>query len=160
MTGPTQTPILTHPPRPELHAAYLTTQTRLTMLTSLAFISPGPWEIGIFLVIALLMFGKRLPEVARNMGKGLTEFKKGMRGIEEDVHNSASYDADPTADRPHTDDSLDNVSAPKFEPPTAASLPDDSTAADDQPDGQADDQADDDPSDTAAADRSDPDTLA
>ncbi|MFP6769532.1 MAG: twin-arginine translocase TatA/TatE family subunit [Planctomycetaceae bacterium] len=137
------------------------------MLTSLAFISPGPWEIGIFLVIALLMFGKRLPEVARNMGKGLTEFKKGMRGIEEDVHHSASYDADPTADRPHTDDSLDNVSAPKFEPPTAATLPDDSTAddstagdstADDSTAG--DDQADDDLKATDAAGGSDADPPA
>jgi sec-independent protein translocase protein TatA len=35
--------------------------------------------------IALLLFGKRLPEVGRNLGKGIVEFKKGLAGIEEDV---------------------------------------------------------------------------
>jgi sec-independent protein translocase protein TatA len=35
--------------------------------------------------IALLLFGKRLPEVGRSLGKGIIEFKKGLAGIEEDV---------------------------------------------------------------------------
>jgi sec-independent protein translocase protein TatA len=35
--------------------------------------------------IALLIFGKRLPEVGRSLGKGIVEFKKGLAGIEEDV---------------------------------------------------------------------------
>ena len=45
----------------------------------------GPQEMLFFGIIALLLFGKRLPEVSRNLGKGLTEFKKGMRGIEGDL---------------------------------------------------------------------------
>jgi sec-independent protein translocase protein TatA len=36
-------------------------------------------------VVALLLFGKRLPEVGRSLGKGIIEFKKGLAGIEEDV---------------------------------------------------------------------------
>jgi sec-independent protein translocase protein TatA len=36
-------------------------------------------------MIALLIFGKRLPEVGRGLGKGIIEFKKGLAGIEEDV---------------------------------------------------------------------------
>jgi len=43
--------------------------------------------IGIF---ALLIFGKRLPEVARSLGKGVVEFKKGIRGIETDVEQATS----------------------------------------------------------------------
>jgi sec-independent protein translocase protein TatA len=36
-------------------------------------------------IVALLLFGKRLPEVGRSLGKGIIEFKKGLAGIEEDV---------------------------------------------------------------------------
>jgi len=39
-------------------------------------------------IVALLLFGKRLPEVGRSLGKGIIEFKKGLAGIEEDVNQS------------------------------------------------------------------------
>jgi len=38
----------------------------------------GPWEILIVLLVILLLFGaKRLPDLARSLGKSLSEFKKG-----------------------------------------------------------------------------------
>ena len=48
----------------------------------------GTWEIVLVLVIALLLFGTRLPKVARSLGQGVTEFKKGIKGIEDDVTKS------------------------------------------------------------------------
>ncbi len=47
--------------------------------------APGPMEMIIIAGIALMLFGKRLPEVARSLGKGIVEFKKGVRGIEDDL---------------------------------------------------------------------------
>ena len=43
----------------------------------------GPWQIIIVLVIVLLLFGTRLPSVARSLGLSITEFKKGVKGIED-----------------------------------------------------------------------------
>jgi len=60
----------------------------------LAFLGmPGGSEWIIILVVALLIFGKRLPEVARNMGKGIVEFKKGVKGIEDEVDDSTENSA-------------------------------------------------------------------
>jgi len=56
----------------------------------LAVFGLGHWEIIAILVVALLLFGRRLPEVARNLGKGIVEFKKGVRGIEDDVDREAT----------------------------------------------------------------------
>lgn len=44
----------------------------------------GP-ELLVILALGVLLFGKRLPEVGRSLGKGIVEFKKGLRGVEEDV---------------------------------------------------------------------------
>ena len=35
--------------------------------------------------IAVLLFGKRLPEVGRSLGKGIVEFKKGLNGVADDL---------------------------------------------------------------------------
>lgn len=46
---------------------------------------PGGWEWIIILVIGLLLFGRRLPEVGRSVGRSIVEFKKGVKGIEDEV---------------------------------------------------------------------------
>ena len=58
------------------------------MLTLAAFGNLGMWEIVGLALLALLIFGKRLPEVGRSLGKGLVEFKKGLSGIEDDVKSA------------------------------------------------------------------------
>ena len=49
----------------------------------------GHWEILIVLLVALLLFGHRLPSLMRSMGRGVVEFKKGVQGIEEEVESAA-----------------------------------------------------------------------
>lgn len=55
--------------------------------TPLGFLGmpPGLGETVIVLAVLLLLFGRRLPEVMRNLGRGLTEFKKGMRESADEV---------------------------------------------------------------------------
>ncbi len=54
--------------------------------TTLAFLGPIGWqELLILAVIGVLIFGKRLPEVGRSIGKGIVEFKKGLAGVDEEV---------------------------------------------------------------------------
>ncbi len=81
-----------------------------------AFFSPGPMELLIIGAIAVLLFGKRLPEVGRSLGKGIVEFKKGIHGIEDEIESSSSSST-ATVAREEADD-REEATAPKFEPPT------------------------------------------
>ena len=76
----------------------------------------GMPEMIILAIVGLLLFGKRLPEVARNLGKGITEFKKGVRGIEDEVDTSSTSSSRPSS-RPAAEDRPVETTAPKFEPP-------------------------------------------
>jgi sec-independent protein translocase protein TatA len=86
------------------------------MQTLFAFgFSPGPMELLIIGVIAVLLFGKRLPEVGRSLGKGIVEFKKGINGVEDEI-GKATTSAHSTAISSEAADRQE-ATAPKFEPP-------------------------------------------
>ena len=50
----------------------------------------GPYEIILLLGLGVLLFGRRLPEVGKYLGKGIVEFKKGLKGLEDEVDTSAA----------------------------------------------------------------------
>ncbi|MCA9280312.1 MAG: twin-arginine translocase TatA/TatE family subunit [Phycisphaeraceae bacterium] len=59
-------------------------------MTTLALFGQfGYLEIGAILLIGLLLFGKRLPEVGRSLGKSIVEFKKGIKGIEDEIESES-----------------------------------------------------------------------
>jgi sec-independent protein translocase protein TatA len=77
----------------------------------------GSGEMLMLMVIALLLFGKRLPEVARSLGKGMTEFKKGMYDIQDEITSVTSSRPASSQSRPIPADTREEAIAPKFEPP-------------------------------------------
>lgn len=44
-----------------------------------AFVFPSGFEYIVVLVVVLLLFGHRIPGMARSLGSGITEFKKGLK---------------------------------------------------------------------------------
>ena len=60
--------------------------------------SLGPWEIVIIMLVIILIFGgKKIPELARGLGKGLKEFQKTTNEIKDEV-NAAAEDVKSSVD--------------------------------------------------------------
>ena len=98
-----------------LHSMFLPNVASLLAENSLlAFgFSPGPTEMLVILGVALLLYGGRLPEVARSWGKTLAEFRRGLSGIQNDL-NEAMYSPPEQIDyypeeqaAPYSDDTVD-----------------------------------------------------
>jgi sec-independent protein translocase protein TatA len=94
----------------------------------------GMMEMIVVMGVAVLLFGKRLPEVGRSLGKGIIEFKKGLRGIEDEFDfssNVSSYNQASSTRRSSdtgygsssTSSPYSDASVPKFEAPTTPPVP-------------------------------------
>ena len=57
--------------------------------------------MAIIAVVALLLFGRRLPEVGRSLGKGIVEFKKGLRDVQDEVSKATTEEPPPPKNPPH-----------------------------------------------------------
>ncbi len=69
--------------------------------TTLAFWTPGPLEFAVLAVLGLLLFGRRLPEVGRGLGRSIVEFRKGIKGIEDEIENESSASSGPRGTLPN-----------------------------------------------------------
>ena len=75
----------------------------------------GAQEVMILLVLGVLFFGRKLPEVGRYLGKGIVEFKKGIKGLEDEVEGTAAPRPEPPAlEQPRPPQRVATTS-PKFE---------------------------------------------
>lgn len=52
--------------------------------------SLGPWEIILIVLVIVVLFGaKKLPDLARSLGRSSVEFRKGLKGGEADKNKDA-----------------------------------------------------------------------
>ncbi len=79
---------------PDALAGHSDTEDMKMNATMLAWML-GPWEIALILIATLLLFGgKKLPELAKGLGKGLRVFKKEMKGVRESIEEAVDAEPD------------------------------------------------------------------
>lgn len=85
----------------------------------------NPGQMILIGAIAVLLFGERLPEVSRKVGKHIMDFKKNIRGIQDQITSAIhttpnTGSAKPSSYAAAEDAELhEEATAPKFEPPPA-----------------------------------------
>ncbi|MEM7549022.1 MAG: twin-arginine translocase TatA/TatE family subunit [Bacteroidota bacterium] len=63
-------------------------------MKSLLLFGLGTWEIVLIVLIILIFFGaKRIPELARGLGKGIREFKDATKEIKDEIEDGAKDDS-------------------------------------------------------------------
>ena len=84
-------------------------------MSFLALGAPGPFELVLLLLVGLLLFGKRLPEVGRSIGQTVVQFKKGLSEVQDEAARTASISTSaPTVPTPPAAVDL----TPKIEDPS------------------------------------------
>lgn len=86
------------------------------MWNILAIGMPMGAEWIVIAALGLLIFGKRLPEVGRGLGRSIIEFKKGMKGLGDDIDTQVDAELEKEANAPRLTDQT--AEKPKFDPYT------------------------------------------
>jgi sec-independent protein translocase protein TatA len=92
------------------------------MYAPFAFLT-GP-QLIIVLIVGVLIFGRRLPEVGRYLGKGIIEFKKGMQGLEDNIDIGGTTPMPQMQQQPQQLQSPEQVRAPQRVAATAPKFED------------------------------------
>ena len=93
------------------------------MSASLFGIIPGigAQEMLLLLVLGILLFGRKLPDIGRSFGKTIVEFKKGVKGIEDEVSEPSAPRAAIEPEPVKAPQRVTPTSAPKFDDAPAPS---------------------------------------
>jgi sec-independent protein translocase protein TatA len=89
-----------------------------------------PGHLLVVVIVGILIFGKRLPEIARSLGKSIVELKKGMRGLEDDLdpsHASPAARPESVVEQIRPPQRV-QATAPKFEDDKVTAAPPHNTA--------------------------------
>jgi sec-independent protein translocase protein TatA len=76
----------------------LTVPSGASSVVAVLFGMPGWMELLVIAFVGLLLFGRRLPEVGRSLGRSIVEFKKGVREARDEIESSTSAGGE----RPHS----------------------------------------------------------
>jgi sec-independent protein translocase protein TatA len=87
-----------------------------TLFAIFPFNQIGPMEIIVLVVLGILLFGKKLPQMGHYLGKSIVEFKKGVKGLEDDIDSGSAPPPTPaTAQDQIRAPQRVAATAPKFE---------------------------------------------
>ncbi len=82
----------------------------------------GPAELMVIFILALLVFGpKKLPEVSRQIGRGIREFRRASDQIQGEIHGALNLDDDDEASDGDLDQTSENAPAETSEDTTVVS---------------------------------------
>ena len=85
----------------------------------------GPFELILVGIVAILLFGSKLPEVARSLGQSYNQFRRGLTDLQ-DQFKISDFTAPPAGSSPKSLEDYDEPElaepvAPKFTPPPSSS---------------------------------------
>ena len=82
---------------------------------------PGHWEILVIFLVVLLLFGaRRIPEMAQGLGKGIREFRKAVKDVQEEVDVSGTINPQSAQTIPPPAGQVPRQDAAPPQQPTAA----------------------------------------
>ena len=93
----------------------------MNVATLAIFGLPGGSEWILVGLVALVIFGRRLPDVARSVGKSIVEFKKGLRDVQNDIDVESRIE-------PPANSKLEQKPEPTSEASPASETPRDSSS--------------------------------
>jgi len=93
------------------------------MYSLFALFNLGPMEIIVLVVLGVLLFGRKLPEVGRSLGKSIVEFRKGYKGLEDELDSGAPAAAPRSEPQEIRPPQRVAATAPKFEDAPASHNP-------------------------------------